>query len=75
MARTQANDNSTSTDKVEITENISQTNVSETVTETPASAFICHAEFLEDGKTIHYLYNPEEKDPTKAWKKSENCKK
>jgi hypothetical protein len=33
----------------------------------------CHAEFIENGKTIHYLYNPDEKDAAKAWKKSDKC--
>jgi len=38
-----------------------------------SSNYICHAEFTENGKLVHYLYNPDEKDPAKAWKKSDRC--
>lgn len=37
--------------------------------------FQCMSEVVEDGKTIHILQNPTEKDSTKAWKKSEVCVK
>lgn len=45
------------------------------VPETPKETgkFICHSETVEDGKTWHYLYNPTEKDASKAWKRSGVC--
>lgn len=37
--------------------------------------FKCMTEVFEEGKLVHYLYNPKEKDTLKAWKKSEACSK
>lgn len=37
--------------------------------------FQCMSEVYEDGKLVHYLQNPTEKDCLKAWKKSEVCTK
>lgn len=39
------------------------------------SDFKCMSEVYEDGKLVHFLYNSNEKETLKAWKKSEVCNK
>ena len=56
---------------------ISQDSKTVPVTEQPKETgkYICHSEVVRDGATIHYLYNPTEKDASKAWKMSKDCSK